>query len=94
MSTHESSRQPDFNWAQFVQVELHQLHIKDSLEASLKELRRAHAKQPDAEIAAHLGEVLWVKGERAEAQRLWEEARRKDPDNRTLLEAITRLATT
>lgn len=64
------------------------------LDASLKELRRAHAKQPDAEIAAHLGEVLWVKGERAEAQRVWEEARRKDPDNRTLLEAITRLATT
>jgi tetratricopeptide (TPR) repeat protein len=64
------------------------------LEASLKELRRAHAKQPDAEIAAHLGEVLWVKGERAEAQKVWDEARRKDPDNRILLEAISRLATT
>lgn len=64
------------------------------LEASLKELRRAHAKQPDPEIAAHLGEVLWVKGERAEAQRVWDEARRKDPDNRTLLEAISRLAST
>ena len=64
------------------------------LDASLKALRRAHAKQPDAEIAAHLGEVLWVKGERAEAQRVWDEARRKDPDNRTLLEAISRLAST
>lgn len=64
------------------------------LEASLADLRRAHAKQPDAEIAAHLGEVLWVKGERAEARRVWDEARRKDPDNRTLLEAIERLAST
>lgn len=63
------------------------------LEASLKDLRRAHARQPDAEIAAHLGEVLWVKGERAEAQRIWDEARRKDPDNQTLLEVIARLST-
>ena len=64
------------------------------LDESLKELRRAHARQPDPEIAAHLGEVLWVKGERAEARKVWDEARRKDPDNQTLLEAIARLAST
>lgn len=62
------------------------------LDASLKALRRAHARQPDPDIAAHLGEVLWVKGERDEARRVWEGARRKDPKNKTLLEAIKRLS--
>jgi Flp pilus assembly protein TadD len=61
------------------------------LDASLKELRRAHAKQPDPDIAAHLGEVLWVKGDRDEARRIWDAARKKAPDNKTLLEAIKRL---
>lgn len=61
------------------------------LEASLKDLRRAYAKQSDPDIAAHLGEVLWVKGEHAEAQRIWEEARKKDAKNKSLLETIERL---
>ena len=61
------------------------------LDASLKELRRAHARQADPDIAAHLGEVRWVKGERDEARRIWDAARKKAPDNKTLLEAIKRL---
>ena len=32
-------------------------------------LRRAIAERPDAEIAAHLGEVLWAKGDRDDARR-------------------------
>ena len=63
------------------------------LDASLKELRRAYAKQADPEIAAHLGEVLWVKGERDEARRVWEQGRRKDATNKALLETIRRLTT-
>jgi tetratricopeptide (TPR) repeat protein len=63
------------------------------LDASLTQLRRAYEKQPDADIAAHLGEVLWVKGERDEARKVWDEGRRKDPKNKALLEAIQRLAT-
>jgi len=63
------------------------------LDASLKDLRRAYAKQPDADIAAHLGEVLWVKGEREEARKVWDEGRKKDAKNKALLEAIRRLTT-
>lgn len=61
------------------------------LEASLRDLRRAYAKQADPDIAAHLGEVLWVKGEQAEARKVWDEARRKHADNKALLETIERL---
>jgi tetratricopeptide (TPR) repeat protein len=61
------------------------------LDASVESLRRAYAKQPDADIAAHLGEVLWVKGERDEARRVWEQGRKKDAKNKALLEAIKRL---
>ncbi|MET0232637.1 MAG: tetratricopeptide repeat protein, partial [Rhodanobacteraceae bacterium] len=63
------------------------------LDASLKELRRAYAKQADPEIAAHLGEVLWVSGDRDEARRVWEQGRRKDAKNKALLETIRRLTT-
>jgi Flp pilus assembly protein TadD len=63
------------------------------LDAALTQLRRAYEKQPDADIAAHLGEVLWVKGDRDEARKVWGEGRKKDPKNKALLEAIQRLAT-
>jgi len=63
------------------------------LDASVKELRRAFAKQADPEIAAHLGEVLWVKGERDEARKIWEQGRKKDAKNKALLETIRRLTT-
>ncbi|MGE5792678.1 MAG: tetratricopeptide repeat protein, partial [Bacteroidota bacterium] len=44
------------------------LYRQGKTEDALKELQRAYAGRPDAEIAAHLGEVLWVLGRRAEAQ--------------------------
>jgi tetratricopeptide (TPR) repeat protein len=61
------------------------------LDASLENLRRAFAIQPDADIAAHLGEVLWVKGDHDEARRVWDQGRKKDAKNKTLLDAIKRL---
>lgn len=54
-------------------------------------LRRAFGKQPDAEIAAHLGEVLWHSGQRDEARRVFEQGRKKDAKNKTLLDAMRRL---
>ncbi len=53
-------------------------------------LRRALAIREDAEIAAHLGEVLWSSGERAEAERLWADALKRDPENPVLLETLRR----
>lgn len=54
-------------------------------------LRRAYVMRPDAEIAVHLGEVLWVKGQRDDAQKLWRDAKKKDPQNDTLKSTLARL---
>ena len=54
-------------------------------------LRRAYALRPDVEIGVHLGEVLWVKGEKDAAQKLWRDARQKDPQNEMLKSTLTRL---
>ena len=55
-------------------------------------LRRAMKERPDAEIAAHLGEVLWAKGERERAQEVWQSQLKTSPDNPVLLETVRRLA--
>ncbi|WP_334177639.1 hypothetical protein [Pseudoxanthomonas sp.] len=55
---------------------------------ALVELRRAFALQKDPEIAAHVAEVLWVMGQKDEARRYFDEARKLDPDNRSLLRAL------
>lgn len=55
---------------------------------ALVALQRAYSLQKDAEIAAHLAEVLWVVGRRDEARTYFEEARRLDPANRALQRAL------
>jgi len=55
---------------------------------ALAELRRAFTLRKDAEIAAHLAEVLWVMGQREEARKYFEESRKLDPDNRALQRAL------
>ncbi len=57
---------------------------------ALEFLRKAYAANPDAEIAAHLGEVLWVTGEHREAEKIWLEAAKKTPGNDALNNAIKR----
>ena len=56
-----------------------------------KVLRRAYGLRRDPEIAVHLGEVLWHKGEKGAAQQLWREARAKDPHNDALRDTLARL---
>ncbi|WP_232232372.1 tetratricopeptide repeat protein [Cupriavidus sp. amp6] len=53
-------------------------------------LRNAYAKAPEAEIGAHLGEVLWQLGEHEEARKTWTEAMRIDPENETLVDTLRR----
>lgn len=54
-------------------------HVK-----ALEYLRRAYQVNADAEIAAHLSEVLWTNGQRDEARRIWREALTRQPDSRHL----------
>jgi len=58
---------------------------------ALEILTAAYAKRPDAEIAAHLGEVLWVLGQREQALKIWREGLLTASDNETLLETLRRL---
>jgi len=51
---------------------------------SIRLLKRALDIRGDAEIAAHLGEVLWVTGDRHEAESVWTRALRDTPDNEAL----------
>ena len=53
-------------------------------------LQAAYKARPDAEIAAHLGEVLWALGQHQEAGTLWREGLLLKPDNETLVETIRR----
>ena len=56
-----------------------------------KLLRQAYRARPDTEIAAHLGEVLWVMGERDEARRILQDANGRDAANEVLRATIARL---
>jgi tetratricopeptide (TPR) repeat protein len=57
-------------------------------------LRGAYSQKPDAEIAAHLGEVLWANGQAEEARKIWREGRELNPDNETLKATLQRLRVT
>ena len=58
---------------------------------ALSILRAAYGKRPDPEIAAHLGEVLWVQGQQDEARRIWREGQALANDNETLQSTLKRL---
>lgn len=62
-----------------------------ALEQAESLLREAHRRMQDAEIATHLGEVLWVRGKRDEARATWQQAFDEEPGNRVLLETLRRL---
>jgi tetratricopeptide (TPR) repeat protein len=62
-----------------------------NLKTAAETLRRAYNGRPDAEIGAHLGEVLWAMGDRNDANRVWNESLKTAPDNETLLKTIKRL---
>jgi len=55
-------------------------------------LQQALEGRPDAEIAAHLGEVLWHKGEHEKARALWKAQLDSNPDNAVLKETVKRFA--
>ena len=58
---------------------------------ALRILDTAYKSRPDAEIAAHLGEVLWALGQRDRAQNVWKEGLLLNSENETLLETLKRL---
>ena len=59
-------------------------------EEGLDYLQRAYKMRPDAEIAAHLGEVLWALGRHDEARRVWGGALKEHPKNEALQKTVKR----
>jgi tetratricopeptide (TPR) repeat protein len=58
---------------------------------ALSYLRRAFSLYPDAEIAAHLGEVLWITGAQQEARDVWDKALKLTPDSEVIKSTMQRL---
>ena len=52
------------------------------------ELKKAYGLYPNDEVAAHLGEVLWVTGKKSEANKVWNDALQRAPDSQVLKEVI------
>ena len=64
--------------------------VGDNLQA-LEYLRRSYAQMPSADVAAHLGEVLWKMKRVDEAKEIWRAGLAKDATNETLLKTLKRL---
>ena len=54
-------------------------------------LKEAYARFPDAEVAAHLGEVLWVSGKEQDALAIWRASLQQQPDAIHVTQALERL---
>ena len=61
------------------------------LKESLELLQQAFAMFPDAEVAAHLGEVLWAMGDKKQAKSVWRKALDKTPESQILNDTLLRL---
>lgn len=64
---------------------------RGQLDEALRHLEKAYANAPDAEIGAHLGEVLWQLGRRERALEVWRASRARSPDNTVLRQTLERL---
>jgi tetratricopeptide (TPR) repeat protein len=60
------------------------------LDKAIEYLTKANEALRDGEVAAHLGEVLWMNGDHEAANALWTEALREYPDSKILIRAIDR----
>ena len=58
---------------------------------ALEQLQQAFAMKPEADIAAHTGEVLWAMNRRPEAEEIWRQGQKLDANNPTLKETLKRL---
>jgi len=57
---------------------------------ALEQLQQAFTMKPEADIAAHTGEVLWIMNRRPEAEDMWRQGQKLDANNPTLKETLKR----
>jgi tetratricopeptide (TPR) repeat protein len=63
-----------------------------NLAQALQILQGAFHSRQDAEIAAHLGEVLWTMNQQEQARAIWKAGLSQSPDNESLLQTMQRLS--
>ena len=61
------------------------------LDESLEYLLRAYTEFNDAEVAAHLAEVLWARGDTKAARNIWQDALQREPGHPILVNTLERL---
>lgn len=67
------------------------LYRLGQLEEALLRLKKAYALSPNDEVAAHLGEVLWIIGKQKEAENIWNHGLKLDADSRFITETRQRM---
>jgi tetratricopeptide (TPR) repeat protein len=65
-------------------------YLLGNLDKSVEFLNRAFASNPDPEIAAHLGEVLWKRGDKEGARKVWLDSAKANPDSEALKAVMKR----
>lgn len=101
MSNHTTRYQEAYQYLQrAVQLRPHSAAILDSmgwvlyrlgrLDEAVGYLRRSLEMTQDHEVSAHLGEVLWVRGNHEEAREIWQQALERTPDDKFLLDVMKR----
>ncbi len=65
-------------------------YLLGNLDKSVEFLNRAFTVNPDPEIAAHLGEVLWKRGDKVGARKIWSDSAKANPDNEALKAVMKR----
>tara|TARA_B110000037_G_scaffold155558_1_gene175360 strand:- start:1377 stop:3119 length:1743 start_codon:yes stop_codon:yes gene_type:complete len=67
------------------------IHFKlGNLDIAKQFIKKAYAINKDPEIAAHLGEILWVQGKKEEAKNVWKDSLNRHPSNTVLIETTNR----
>ena len=62
-----------------------------NIKEAISLLEKAYKAFPNAEIGAHLGEVLWTSGQRDKAMAIWKECMLLDKEDEVLVETLKRL---
>lgn len=65
-------------------------YLKGDAQAALPYLEYAYREYPDAEVAAHLGEVLWQLGQQEQAKQIWRDGLQKEGDKALLKATMKR----
>lgn len=64
---------------------------RGNMAQAIQLLGQAYQNYPDPEVAAHLGEVLWVAGEHKHALSVWQQGLQRSPNNTYINETLHRL---